>query len=33
MERIYGGTEACDFVRNVDFAPSDVAFDKAIAND
>ena len=33
MERIYGGTEACDFVRNVDFAPSDVAFDKAIANE
>ena len=33
MERIYGGSEACDFVRNVDFAPSDVAFDKAIAND
>ncbi|MEG2626241.1 MAG: TIM barrel protein, partial [Christensenella sp.] len=33
MERIYGGTEACEFVRNVDFAPSDVAFDKAIAND
>jgi sugar phosphate isomerase/epimerase len=33
MERIYGGTEACEFVRSVDFAPSDVAFDKAIANE
>jgi sugar phosphate isomerase/epimerase len=33
MERIYGGTEACDFVHNVDFAPSDVAFDKAISNE
>ena len=33
MERIYGATEACEFVRNTDFAPSDVAFDKAIAND
>ena len=32
MERVYGGTEAADFVRSVDFAPSDVAFDKAIAN-
>ena len=33
MERIFGATEACDFVRKVDFAASDVAFDKAIAND
>ena len=33
MERIYGATEACEFVRGVDFKPSDVAFDKAIAND
>ena len=33
MERVYGGTEAADFVRSVDFEPSDVAFDKAIAND
>ena len=33
MERVYGGTEAAEFVRSVDFAPSDVAFDKAIAND
>lgn len=33
MERVYGGTQACEFVRSVDFKPSDVAFDKAIAND
>lgn len=33
MERVYGGTEACEFVRSVNFAPSDVAFDKALAND
>ena len=32
MERIAGGTEACAFVRKVDFAPSDVKFDDAIAN-
>lgn len=31
MERVYGGTEAAAFVRKVDFAPSDVAFDAAIA--
>ncbi len=33
MERIYGAAEACEFVKNTDFAPSDIAFDKAIAND
>lgn len=32
MERIYGATEACAFVKKVDFAPSDVKFDDAIAN-
>ncbi len=32
MERIYGATEACAFVKKIDFAPSDVAFDAAIAN-
>lgn len=32
MERVYGATEAAEFVRKVDFAPSDVAFDAAIAN-
>ncbi len=32
MERVAGGTEAAAFVRKVDFAPSNVAFDAAIAN-
>ena len=32
MERVYGATEAAAFVRDVDFAPSDVAFDAAIRN-
>ncbi|MCQ2558579.1 MAG: sugar phosphate isomerase/epimerase [Oscillospiraceae bacterium] len=32
MERIAGATEACAFVRKVDFAKSDFAFDSAIAN-
>ena len=32
MERIYGATQACQFVKSVDFAPSDVKFDDAIAN-
>ena len=31
MERVHGGTEAAAFVRKVDFAPSNVAFDAAIA--
>ena len=30
MEREYGAKEACDFVRKIDFAPSNVAFDAAI---
>jgi hypothetical protein len=29
MDRIHGGTEACVFVRKLDFAPSAVAFDAA----
>ncbi len=29
MDREHGAAEACDFVRAVDFAPSDVAFDRA----
>ncbi len=29
MDREHGATEACEFVRNVDFPPSDVAFDSA----
>ena len=32
MERVYGATEAAAFVKKVDFAPSDVKFDAAIAN-
>ena len=32
MERIAGATEACSFVKKVDFEPSDVKFDDAIAN-
>jgi len=27
MDRIYGATEALDFVRNVDFKPNEAAFD------
>ena len=30
MERVYGATEACEFVKSINFAPSDVAFDAAI---
>lgn len=29
MDREHGATEACDFVRSVDFPPSDLAFDAA----
>ena len=29
MDRVHGGTEAAAFVRQVDFAPSQVAFDAA----
>ncbi len=29
MDRVHGGTEAAEFVRSIDFAPSNVAFDKA----
>jgi len=29
MDRIHGGTEACEFTRSIDFAPSNVAFDAA----
>lgn len=32
MERVSGGTEACAFVRKVDFEPSNIKFDDAIAN-
>ena len=30
MNREAGAAEACDFVRYIDFAPSDLAFDKAM---
>lgn len=33
MERIYGATEALEFVRSVDFSPSDIAFDKSMGNE
>jgi sugar phosphate isomerase/epimerase len=33
MDREYGAKEACEFVKQTDFAPSDVAFDAAFADD
>jgi len=30
MERVYGGTEACQFVKNINFSPSNISFDDAI---
>jgi len=33
MDREHGATEACAFVKKVDFAPSQVAFDAAFADD
>jgi sugar phosphate isomerase/epimerase len=33
MERVYGATEACEFVRKVNFSASNVAFDAALATD
>jgi len=33
MERLYGAEEACEFVKNINFSPSDIAFDKALANE
>ena len=30
MEREYGAKEACEFVRDIDFAPSNLAFDDAL---
>ncbi|PQO32655.1 sugar phosphate isomerase/epimerase [Bremerella cremea] len=29
MDRLHGAEESCEFVRSIDFAPSDVAFDSA----
>jgi sugar phosphate isomerase/epimerase len=33
MDREHGATEACEFVRNVDFPSSDIAFDSAFEGD
>ena len=33
MERIFGGTEACEFTKQINFSPSDVAFDDALKTD
>ncbi len=33
MDRIFGATEACSFVKNINFSPSTVAFDDALKND
>jgi len=33
MERVYGATEAAAFVRQVDFEPSDIAFDENMGNE
>jgi sugar phosphate isomerase/epimerase len=30
MDREYGAREACEFVRKVDFPPSELAFDSAL---
>ncbi len=30
MERVFGGTEACEFTKKINFSPSDVAFDDAL---
>lgn len=32
MDRIHGAKEACEFVKKVDFAPSNIKFDDAISN-
>lgn len=32
MDRVFGATEAAAFVKRIDFAPSEIAFDSAIAN-
>ena len=33
MDREYGAMEACEFLRSIDFSPSNVAFDKALKSD
>lgn len=33
MERVAGGTEACEFTKRMNFSPSNIAFDDALKND
>lgn len=33
MERVFGGTEACEFTKKINFSPSDIAFDDALKTD
>jgi hypothetical protein len=33
MERQHGAREACEFLRKLDFSPSNVAFDAAFAEE
>lgn len=33
MDRVYGATEACNFVKSINFEPSKIAFDAALKND
>ena len=33
MDRVYGATEACNFVKRINFEPSKIAFDAALKND
>lgn len=33
MERVFGGTEACEFTKKINFSPSDIAFDDALKAD
>jgi len=33
MNREFGAKEACEFVRQINFSPSDVAFDKALKSE
>jgi sugar phosphate isomerase/epimerase len=32
MDRIYGATEACEFIKRMNFSPSNIAFDDALKN-
>jgi sugar phosphate isomerase/epimerase len=32
MERVFGATEACAFIKRLNFQPSDIAFDDALKN-